>query len=135
MSKAELKSRFLAVLLALAIAVGVVVGSAALFTLLTGRPFEFAADVLTFQLAIAAAPFLALAIIGVRNRRPWLVGLWLTLALWGYFLFEGVRYQWNPDGSGANIGLGLIMLFSPLVITPISIETHLRQQRRAGDRR
>jgi len=130
MTKAGFKSRFLLVLLALAIGASVAITTDVLFTLLTQGPMEFASDVQFMWVAIATAPFLALALIGVRKRRPWLVGLWLTLALWAYLLFSGVSYQWNSDGSGANIGLGLIMLFSPLVITPICIETHLRQRRR-----
>ena len=116
-------------LLAVAIGVAVVAICDGLFTLLTGRPITFESDVAPFQVGIVAAPFLVLAILGVRQRRPWLVGLALTFSLWGYYLFEGVRYQWSPDGSGANIGLGLIMLASPLVITPICVEIYRRQRR------
>jgi hypothetical protein len=128
-----LRGRLLAALLALVIGVLVVAVNALLFTLLTGRPLVYANDVEPYQVTIVAIPFLVLALIGVGDRRPWQVGLALTLALWGFILLDGVRYQWNPDGSGANIGLGLIMMISPLFITAISVATHLHR-RRAADR-
>jgi hypothetical protein len=88
------------------------------FSLLTGQPLNLAEEwsVFLFQMLIVAAPFGLLALMGIGNRLPWLVGLAPTLALWGYDLFDGVSYQWHPDGTGANIGLGLVMLVSPFVI-------------------
>ena len=34
------------------------------------------------------------------------------LLLWGWYLFEAMR----PSGAGANIGMGIIMIFSPLIL-------------------
>jgi hypothetical protein len=133
MRKLGLRGRLLAALLALVIGVVVVAANALLFTLLTGRPLTYANDVEPHQVTIVAIPFLVLALIGVGHRRPWGVGLALTLALWGFVLFDGVRYQWNPDGTGANIGLGLLVMVSPLFITAITVAIHLRQHR-APDR-
>jgi hypothetical protein len=106
-------------LAALAIGVLIVAAETCAFSLLTGMPLDFADEwgVLLFQMLIVAAPFAFLALAGIGDKLPWLVGLGLTLALWGYVLFDGVSYQWHPDGSGANIGLGLFMLASPLFIT------------------
>jgi hypothetical protein len=89
------------------------------FSLLTGRPLNLAEEWFNFlvQMGIVAAPFALMALAGIGNKWPWLAGLGLTLALWGYYLFEGVSYQWHPDGSGVNIGLAMIMLLSPIPIT------------------
>lgn len=35
------------------------------------------------------------------------------LLLWGWYLFEAMR----PPGGGANIGMGIIMIVSPLLLT------------------
>lgn len=119
---------------ALAIGVLVVAGEAIAFSLLTGRPLDLADEsgVLLAQMLSVAAPFGLLALAGARRALPWLTGLALTLALWGYALFAGVRYQWHPDGSGADIGLGLIMFVSPLVIAAAALGAHAWQRRRGG---
>ena len=65
------------------------------------------------QVLIACAPFLVLSVCGIGARRPWIVGLCLTGALWGYYLWDSTHYK----GGGANIGLGILMIFSPILIT------------------
>ena len=122
-------SRWYLLVAALLIGIGVVAVQGILFSLLTGRPLTYSSDVEPVQATIAAIPYLALAIAGARRGRPWLVGLSLTLILWGSLLYDGVSAQWYPDGSGANIGLGLIMLASPLFITPIVLGVHAAQRR------
>jgi|GEM_PF-2531712 len=119
---------------AIAIGVLVVAGEAGAFSLLTGRPLNLSdqAGVFLFQMLSVAAPFGLLALAGARRALPWLAGLALTLALWGYALVEGVRYQRHPDGTGADIGLGLIMLASPLVIAAAALAAHAWQRRRGG---
>jgi len=119
---------------AIAIGVLVVAGEAGAFSLLTGRPLNLSdqAGVFLFQMLSVAAPFGLLALAGARRALPWLTGLALTLALWGYALVEGVRYQRHPDGTGADIGLGLIMLASPLVIAAAALAAHAWQRRRGG---
>lgn len=108
------------------------------FSLLTGSPLDLADEWagFLFQMLIAAAPFAFLALAGIGDRLPWLVGLGLTLALWGYALFDDVSHQWHPDGSGANIGLGLVMLASPLFIAGACFGAcawQLRRGRRGAD--
>lgn len=99
------------------IGVGIVGLEALLFSLLSGRPMTFASDVEPVNAFIVAFPFLILAAIRNSDLLPWLTGLALQLALWGYALHNGVSYQRKPDGTGANIGLGLIMIASPIFIT------------------
>jgi hypothetical protein len=105
---------------AFAVAVGpaVVAGVTLAFAALTGRRPDLAAEggVFLIQALMVAAPFLLLSLKGTRDRLPWLVALGLTLAAWGYYLFEGVRYQWSGDRSGVDMGVALGMLVSPLLI-------------------
>lgn len=117
------------VIIALSIGVGVVAAKAALFTSLTGRPLVFSWDVAPVNALLVAIPYLGLALAGATRLLPWLIGLALTLSLWGYSLYSGVRYQWNPDGSGANIGLGLMMMVSPFIILPIVLGVDAVQRR------
>ncbi|TFI56842.1 hypothetical protein E2493_18015 [Sphingomonas parva] len=116
--------------MALVIGPLVAFGSAIAFSLLTGRSLNLAEEwtVLIWQAISVSIPFIVVAVTGTKKKAPWIVGLVLTLTLWGYYLVEGVSYQWHPDGSGANIGLGLIMLVSPLVITAACVGTYLWQR-------
>lgn len=65
------------------------------------------------QILVASLPYLALATCGVSARRAWITALCLTAAFWGYYLWCITHYQ----GGGADIGLGILMLFSPVPIT------------------
>ena len=65
------------------------------------------------QAAIVAFPFVILAFFEQTSKLVWVFGLALTAAFWGYYLFDGL----NDTGEGANIGLGLLLLISPLIIT------------------
>ena len=105
----------------IALLIGPVVafGTALLHSILIRRPFDWGAEayVLSFEALMVAAPFLLIAMTGTRYKLAWLTAFTLTFAFWGYLLFDGVRYHWSGDTSGADIGLGLIMLASPIVIT------------------
>jgi hypothetical protein len=72
-------------------------------------------DALPFQAGLAAFPFLLLTLIGTRRALPWLVGITLTALFWGLYLYRILSFD---GGGGADIGLGILMLFSPI---PISI--------------
>lgn len=82
-----------------------------------------------FQMAIAALPFVALAICGEvligRGDRRATSGLRFaaicvgvaSLLLWGAFYWD-VVVAWQSEGlSGANIGLGLLIVFSPILLS------------------
>jgi hypothetical protein len=118
-------------LLAMAIGIATIVIQAGSFSLLTGRGLNLRDEWLVYlvDMAFVAAPFVALALAGIKSAWPWLAGLALTLSFWGYVLYEGVSYQWHPDGSGANIGLGLLVLVSPVPIALICFAVHLAERR------
>jgi hypothetical protein len=118
-------------LLALAIGFGTVAFELGALALLTGLPLSVEGWPIHLLNALGVAfPFGLLALAGVRTRLPWAVGLVLTFALWAWFIYEGVSYQWNPDGSGANIGLGMILLASPMIIATAVFAAHATQRLR-----
>ncbi len=121
-------------LIVIALSIGVAVAAAErfLFSSFTGRSLVFVSDVDPPKAILVAIPYLCLALAGTKRLLPWLVGLALTLPLWSYALYSGVSYQRNPDGSGANIGLGLLMLASPFFISPIVLGVHALQRRAAA---
>lgn len=91
------------------------------FSLATGQRLNLREEwgPLLFQALLVAAPFGLLSLSGINSKVPWLVGVALTVAFWGYYLVTGVRYQLSDDRSGVDFGLAFAMLFSPLVIFAI----------------
>lgn len=76
------------------------------------------------QIALILLPFLFI----LNSRRPvWIAAMLATLAFWGWYLLKILRpYQ----GGGADIGLGVLMLASPLLILAISLLTGWITRRR-----
>lgn len=67
--------------------------------------------------ALAFAPFAAFAIwVAVRGatrvNKAWGWGLLASLAFWGWYYVDGLL----STGGGANIGLGLLMMISPVPV-------------------
>ena len=93
------------------------------FSLVTGNPLNLREEmgVFLFQVLMVAAPFGVLSLGRVHERTPWLVGLALTAAFWGYYLFEGISYQLSGDRSGVDFGLAFLMMLSPVVIAACSL--------------
>jgi hypothetical protein len=90
----------------------------------TGQFFQEPA-ITVWQAIEAAAPFFVLALLVSRRRisshgfhgitMAWILGTVLTAALYWLQYYEGYTY-WRDEGTGgANIGLGLLMLASPLL--------------------
>ena len=134
MRTAQRKSRWRLAAAAVVIGIAVVAIDSLTFSLLTGRPLSFSSDVEPVNVVIVAIPYLILAALSIRQILPWLVGLAMTLSLWGYSLYGGVTYQWNPDGRGADIGMGIIMLFSPSFITGTVLGVYFLQKRASQPR-
>jgi hypothetical protein len=93
--------------------------------LLGGRPLNLAEEgaVLLFQMLWTAIPFLLLALLGVRERLPWLVGLIPTTLLWLLLLVPT---------DGANIGLGLLLMIAPIPLSIAVIVAASRSEWRRG---
>jgi hypothetical protein len=102
-----------------------------LFWIATDRAFVIPQVVGTFVIhsVIAALPFAALALgaTTTKDRTPplrhrsfflaaSLAGLATTSALWAWVHYEGYVYWATKYKSGANIGLGLVMCASPLLV-------------------
>lgn len=114
---------FQQVLLSLGLGVGIVAAHNFLYSGLTGRPFSYSHDVEPVNAAIIALPFLLLTVFRVRRLKAWLSGVVVTIILWGYALYRGVAYQWNPDGTGADIGLGILLTMSPIFVLGAALAT------------
>ena len=69
--------------------------------------------ILLFQLVWVAAPFVALASAKVSAKRAWIAGTAVTAMFWSAYLASA----YCSHGGGANIGMGLIMLASPLIVS------------------
>ena len=95
------------------------------FSIVTGRPLNLGEEwgVFLFQMVLVAVPFGLLALAGIRHKAPWIMGGALTAALWGYYLFDGIRYQLSGDRSGVNFGLAFLMLASPVIISGACLVT------------
>ncbi len=111
--------------LALGIGVFTIVAVHAAFSLATGAPLNLGEEwgIFLSQMLLVAAPFGLLALAEVRDGVAWLVGGAFTATLWGYYLFDGIRYQLSDEISGANIGLGLMLLVSPVFISVACLAT------------
>ena len=108
---------------ALAYSVAIVWGCAWLVAAARSRPFPVEETMpLLIQTFIAFLPFgLFLLLSKYRRVRPEasrtgiaaVAGLACSFVLWGYYLYEGLTY----DGrGGVNIGLGILMFASPLIV-------------------
>ena len=70
---------------------------------------------------MVATPFLLLSLLNVRARRPWLLGVALTLIVWGYYLAEGLRSPQGGDRAGVDVSFAMAMFASPIVITLVCL--------------
>ncbi|NJD09197.1 MAG: hypothetical protein FIB01_01740 [Gemmatimonadetes bacterium] len=113
------------------------------FWRLVGHPERFAEemDVLPMQALLAALPFLVLARAGSKGAAASppaafaaaaLAGLAVTLPLWGLYYYDGYRYWKYHLSGGANIGLGWLMLASPL-LAGIAMHAAFRRVSRARE--
>ena len=88
---------------------------AGVFSAMTARPLRIGEEwaIYLVQMLLVAAPSGLLALASANGKSPCLVGLTMTVVLWGYYFYDGVRYQLSGDTSGANIGLAIICCFRP----------------------
>ncbi len=100
-------------------ALAVVWGVEWLLDQLTSRPFMMGTEVEPrwVRTALAFAPFALFATwVALRNatriNKAWICGLLASLAFWGWYYIDGLM----NTGGGANIGMGLLMMISPLPV-------------------
>lgn len=105
--------------LALAIAASFVVAVAAGHSYISARPFlHHGWRYYLAELCIIAVPFAALVVTRTRDWLAWALAVLLTAAVWGWHLHD------LSQNTGANIGLGIIMmLVAPVVISGFSVAT------------
>src|SRR5437762_1780118 len=73
---------------------------------------------LLVNILIAAAPFLLLAARQVTTRTPWVIGLVLMTAVWGYVAIKFVTGGFDGGTSvGNSLWLAAVSMGSSLVIT------------------
>jgi len=121
----------LAGVFALAIGIFTVSAVAGIHSMLTGARLSLAQElpIFLFQILLVSTPFLLIAVLSIRSAFPWIVGIILTGALWGYYLYDAVSHY--GEGRGANIGLGLILLASPLAISAVCVALGRRERRKS----
>ena len=117
-------TRLLLLLVAAVIGFTVVAGESVLYSALTGRPWTVSGDFDLWTVAIVATPYVVLAVLPATRLAPWAVALALTISLWGWWLYSTVNYYRHPDGSGADIGTGILLIASPLVISVVAAAVH-----------
>jgi hypothetical protein len=90
-------------------------------SLLGGRPLDIADEFLflIFQVLWTSLPFLAIMLTNPTSLRPWVFAIGSTAALYAYAVVDA--YVRREEGSGANIGLGLLMFIWPPIATIVSI--------------
>jgi hypothetical protein len=74
---------------------------------------------LIFQVLWTSLPFLAIMLTNPTSLRPWVFAIGSTAALYAYAVVDA--YVRREEGSGANIGLGLLMFIWPPIATIVSI--------------
>lgn len=91
----------------------VTVGGSVILAIQAGNRIDLTEEggVLLFQIVWVAAPFVALSLAQVRAKRAWVAGVVVTLMFWSAYLASA----YLSHGGGANIGMGLLMLASPLI--------------------
>lgn len=76
--------------------------------------------ILFFNAGFAASPFILIGLIMTARRsvtRALWIGCALTVFLWAGYAWSGWSYHVNAGGGGANIGVYMIMMIWPFVVT------------------
>lgn len=116
------RSTLFLLIMAIAIGIFVVATVNGILWLFGGVEYHMKSYIWLFSVDIAtvSAPFILLALLHIHSKQAWLMGMAMTLLLWGYYLFDGLRGD-TEGNVGANIGLGLIILVSPVIISLVCL--------------
>lgn len=101
------------------------------FSSVTNRSFDLVEELgpRIFKTLIAYIPFGLLFIVSISKLRmnnsknifkglisAYIVGGIISVLMWGYSFCDSYRYIIYEKVGGANIGLGMLMIFSPVII-------------------
>lgn len=100
------------------------------FWTVTERPYRFNEEpnILFMRGVLVLVPFLVLAVVAsLKNEKitaqvrsallqAAFIGLTLNCLFWGYYYYDVYVYWRDRPGTGANIGLGMLGVLSPLWI-------------------
>lgn len=113
--------RLKALLLALAIGGGTVLAATLATAIPFGLPVVEGGDWGGFLLGmlIVALPFVALALLAERSRALWGSALAVTFLLWGYYVFEAVRYRLHGSSVLAHMGFDVLLFSYPFLLATI----------------
>lgn len=118
---------FSAPLLLSALTVGLLVslGERIVFAVALDRRLDLSEfGVIIFTGVLTALPFLYLALQASSRVVLWALALTLTMLAVAWQLSKGIAYQKAPDGSGIDLSVAVLMLFSPFAITAIVAAAH-----------
>lgn len=111
--------------------IAIVWGGDLVFSLIFERPFYFAEEMSPrlMRTVIAYLPFGFFGIFAgeklISNQRyksvktAYVVGIALAALMWGYAFYDSYDYIANSRTGGANIGLGMVIMASPMFLTGI----------------
>ena len=72
---------------------------------------------LIFEFIIVSSPFLVFAFLGITAREPWIYGIILTVVFWGCHVYD------KFTRIDANIGMGMLLTASPIIIVTVGLLT------------
>jgi ABC-type amino acid transport system permease subunit len=81
-----------------------------------GDPFD-EIPFLVLHVAWVSLPFVVLVIGRIREWVTWIVGIVLTIILYSFALVDAILRSGKHEG--ANIGLGLLIIISPILISAV----------------
>jgi len=79
------------------------------------------------EIAIASSPFLVFAFLGITAREPWIYGIILTVVFQGWLVYDRLTRE------DSNIGLGMLLIASPIIIVMVGLLTMRSKARTPQD--
>jgi hypothetical protein len=84
-------------------------------------------NVLLFEFVITSSPFLVFAFLGITVREPWIYGIILTVVFQGCLVYDRLTRE------DSNIGLGMLLIASPIIIVAVGLLTMRSRARTPQD--
>ena len=133
--KAGLRLKLLLIALGLAGAF-VLVGNLAADLVVGRRPLQRGSlgfidemDVAVMHVILTGLPFFTLAVLAETRRRAWNIAVLCLGFLWAFVIAQVWWDSLNNFAEGANIGLGLLMLAVPIILSVVLAVVSMRSRR------